>query len=168
MPTQLVSRPMRRKLVDRFVRFPKPRTGQPRKSDPHDHRLPSEARMSPCLSLTEMAGVTLPTGNHSLPRPQESLKDAVISEAMPTATKTIAATITLVLTLIRAINLRTDLMNYRTGVDTLQQYADCHHLGTTETQTRFTRQSLQSMGVCLKGWPLSWTKRPGPVRRRFE
>jgi hypothetical protein len=71
MLRQLVSLPMRRKLVDRFVKFPNPRTGQPAKSDPHDHRLPSEARMSPCLSPKLMAGTPWPTGNLSLPGPEE-------------------------------------------------------------------------------------------------
>ncbi len=65
MLTQLVSWPMRRKLVERLVRFPKPRTGQPRKSEPQAHRLPSEARMSPCLSPKLIAGARLPTGNLS-------------------------------------------------------------------------------------------------------
>src|ERR1035438_9686368 len=65
MLIQLVSWPMRHSRVC-GVTLPKPSTGQPRKSEPQDQRLPSDARTSPCLSAKLMAGVPLPTGNLSL------------------------------------------------------------------------------------------------------
>src|SRR5262245_63856391 len=65
MLTQLEPWPMRRKHVD--WGFPDPKTGQPRKSEPQDQRLPSEARINSCLSPRTMAGVPGPTGSLSLP-----------------------------------------------------------------------------------------------------
>src|ERR1035437_6635456 len=99
---QLVSLPMRRKRVC-GVTLPRPRTGQPAKSEPHDQRLPSDARMSPCVWPILMAGVPFPTGNLSLPWLKEPVGDVVTIVAMPVASKIAAMATAVVLSLVQAM-----------------------------------------------------------------
>ena len=103
--TQLVSLPTRRKRVVGGT-FPNPSTGQPRKSEPHDQRLPSDARMSPCRSPRLMAGVPLPTGSLRLPRLGRPAGDVVRRMAMPAANKIAAPAKALVLSLGQAMTAR--------------------------------------------------------------
>src|ERR1035437_717279 len=105
MLVQLVSLPMRRKRVC-GVTLPRPRTGQPRKSEPHDQRLPSDARMSPCLSPRLTAGVPLPTGNQSLPLLEEPAGDILTKVTTPAASKIAAAATAVVLSLGQAMTRR--------------------------------------------------------------
>jgi hypothetical protein len=100
--TQLVSLPTRRKRVVGGT-FPNPSTGHPRKSDPHDHRLPSEARISPCLSPKLNAGVPLPTGNFTRPRPNEPAGNVATINATTATSKTAAPPTAAVFSLVQLI-----------------------------------------------------------------
>lgn len=84
------------------VTLPRPSTGQPRKSEPQDHRLPSEARMSPWLWPRPMAGVSWPTGNFSRPWPRFHVGDHVTK--MPAASKITAPATNAILNFRRAMN----------------------------------------------------------------
>src|ERR1035437_3375931 len=102
MLIQLVSLPTRRKRVCDGT-FPNPRTGQPAQSEPHAHRLPSDARIRPCLSPRLMAGVPLPTGNLSPTRLKDPGGDIVTMVAMPAASRIAAVTTAVVLSLGQAM-----------------------------------------------------------------
>src|ERR1041385_7428216 len=94
MLTQLVSRPTRRRRGC-AVTLPRPSTRQARQSEPHDQRLPAEARMTPCVSPRLIAGVPEPTGNFFRP-PLDSLSGDKVTTT-PATTKTTAATTSAIL-----------------------------------------------------------------------
>src|ERR1041385_3771991 len=102
MLTQLFSLPIRCNLVVCFTEDPSPKTGQPRKSHPQDQRLPSDARMSPCLSPRLTAGLALPTGNFNAPRFEVPIGSTMI-QATPPTNRSPAAAITRICNLLRGI-----------------------------------------------------------------
>src|SRR5437867_6423125 len=108
MLAQSVSVPIRRRQTCVFV-LPKPRTGQSYAYSPHDQRLPSEPRMTPCEAPNPTAGTPGPTGNRIL-APGIRLADrwgaSFTTTAVPAASATNTVPTTAVLIFLQAIKLR--------------------------------------------------------------
>src|SRR5439155_15446705 len=107
MLAQSASVPIRRRQSCVFV-LPKPRTGQPYASSPHDQRLPSEARMTPWDAPNPTAGTPGATGNRILAagiRLPDPWNASFTTTAVPAASARNTVATTAVLIFVQAIKL---------------------------------------------------------------